>query len=99
MRENIPQETVTLVGRQVKIRIAFEGQTVALKQFSAMLAPAWKPRSTGASVDSTAAERDSKRSTEVEAGTEADEDEGPISHPVRKKKKASFLPYFSFWRF
>ena len=59
-----------------------------------MLAPAWKPRSTGASVDSTAAERDSKRSTEVEAGTEADEDEGPISHPVRKKKKSFVFAIF-----
>lgn len=89
MRENIPQETVTLIGRQVKIRIAFEGQTVALKQFSAMLAPAWKPRrSTADSVDSAGAQWDAKRSNEAAANAEAEaeEEEGPISHPVRKKR-------------
>lgn len=40
MHETPSEESVTLMGRDIEIRIAFKGQAKALKQFRNMLVPA-----------------------------------------------------------
>ena len=100
VKENSSEETVTLVGKNIKISIAFEGQAAALQQFSATLLPALRqgvmrdcdrdahdaeggsrrgrPKST--------VREDEPRKLVLEEGrssSDSDDEDLPISHPVR----------------
>lgn len=91
---------MTLIGRDVKIRIAFEGQSTALKHFSAMLVPAWKEQQMEQGSDRTGGGEefvpngssgsfDSTRGLVSDKSRDAhedDDDDGPISHPVSLMK-------------
>lgn len=94
MKENLSEETVTLVSRHLKISIAFEGQAMALQQFSATLMKAFTESAKGKEKHSAELPRDVVGDHEAEKlvlhegedidHQDSDEEDLPISHPVRE---------------
>lgn len=60
VHETPSEESVTLMGRDIEIRIAFKGQAKALKQFRNMLVPA------GASTTTTTTGEETREKREME---------------------------------